>query len=208
MKKLFLTLFICSSIVGSAYANLVVTTNGTTITATDAGKYVFLYDYTQPTLRVFYGGLSPQTWGNVGLYATSLKSPNYAIFSATSLHPCIADLNVHDCMLDASYTGQIQPFIFFGTGFTGTYMLPDIENGVSTMIRNATTSFMAITGFTPAQSISSVGSIFIMPFIGGGIMMLQALLPWIIVLVVLSAFVYFAYRSFRFYGENKRKNIK
>lgn len=77
--------------------------------------------------------------------------------------------------------------------------------GVELMICNATSSFMATTGFTPAQSVSSVGGMFIMPFIGGGIMMFQELSKWMITLAILIATVYFSYRAFKFYGKNNRE---
>lgn len=72
-------------------------------------------------------------------------------------------------------------------------------NSINNLIGNASSTFMATTGFTPSQGITSIGSMFIMPFIGGGIMLLQALTHWIIAIIVLSAFIYFSYRAFMFY---------
>jgi hypothetical protein len=70
---------------------------------------------------------------------------------------------------------------------------------MDTLISNATSSFTTTVGFTPSSAIAWVGTNLIKPIIGGGLDLLYELRYWIIALVVLSAFVYFAYRAFRFY---------
>ena len=70
---------------------------------------------------------------------------------------------------------------------------------MDTLITNATSSFNNTIGFTPASAVTWVGTNLIKPIIGGGLDLLYELRYWIIALVVLSAFVYFAYRAFRFY---------
>ena len=67
------------------------------------------------------------------------------------------------------------------------------------LISNATSSFQTTVGFAPAEAVTWVGTNLIKPIIGGGLDLLYELRYWIIALVVLSAFVYFAYRAFRFY---------
>ena len=67
------------------------------------------------------------------------------------------------------------------------------------LIGNATSSFNATVGFTPADAVTWTGTNLVKPFIGGGVSLLYELRYWIIALVVLSAIIYFAYRAFRFY---------
>lgn len=81
-------------------------------------------------------------------------------------------------------------------------------NGMEQLIANSTSSFMATTGFTPAQGVSSIGNFLIKPIIGGGLMLLLSLLPWIITLILLSAFVYFCFRAFVFFNEAERNRNK
>jgi hypothetical protein len=81
---------------------------------------------------------------------------------------------------------------------------PPPPNPLTVMVNDSTSTFMATTGFTPSQSVTSVGGMFILPFLGGMIMLMESLLPWIIALAVLSAMVFFSYRAFLFYGEKQR----
>lgn len=80
-----------------------------------------------------------------------------------------------------------------------------VLTGIEKMVKNASSTFSATTGFSPGESVASVGNMFIKPIIGGGLMLFTGLLPWIVTLIVLSAFLYFAYRAFKFYGKMKRQ---
>jgi hypothetical protein len=85
--------------------------------------------------------------------------------------------------------------------------IPVVSSGkVEAMIGNATSAFMTTTGFTPASGIQSVGGMFIKPIIGGGLMMLKSLLPWIIAIIMFIMIVKFAFRAFVMYKHNA-KNI-
>lgn len=92
----------------------------------------------------------------------------------------------------------------FGSYYVGTPPPPPITDHVGAMVANATSSFTNAVGFTPAQTVTSVGGMFVLPIIGGGIMLLFTLLKWIIGLAILMVFVRFAFRAFRIYGERKR----
>jgi hypothetical protein len=69
---------------------------------------------------------------------------------------------------------------------------------MGTLIGNATTTFETTTGLTFANVVSFMGDNLKL-LIGSGLGVLQALLPWIIALVVIGAIVYFLYRGFQFF---------
>jgi len=69
---------------------------------------------------------------------------------------------------------------------------------VDTLIGTATTTFEATTGFPVSDVVTFTGDNLGL-VIGSGLGLFQALLPWIIALVVLGAIVYFVYRAFRLF---------
>lgn len=69
---------------------------------------------------------------------------------------------------------------------------------MDTLIGNATSTFNTTTGIEMAEVVTFTGNN-IKLVAGSGLGVLQALLPWIIALVVIGAIVYFLYRAFRFF---------
>ena len=69
---------------------------------------------------------------------------------------------------------------------------------MDTLISNATTTFETTTGVTYDNVVSFIATQLKL-VLGSGLGLLQALMPWIIALVVIGAIVYFLYRAFRFF---------
>jgi len=69
---------------------------------------------------------------------------------------------------------------------------------LDTIITNASTTFLATTGFTLASVVDFMSDM-IKLVIGTGLGVLQALLPWILALVAIGAVVYLLYRAFSFF---------
>jgi len=66
------------------------------------------------------------------------------------------------------------------------------------MINTATSTFLTTTGFSFADVVDWMSDLLKL-VIGSGLGLLNAMLPWIIALVVISAIVYFLFRAFRFF---------
>jgi hypothetical protein len=187
MKKFYISLFTCLSLlsVSSAFAFTVspsapITKNvGQNINISGAGGIDNFTEY--------------YSW-----WTTSNVMVSETLFHLNAVVPVPSTEGTYRLRLTSYATGGTFPIFTDFVSNIYTIVAPP-PPPVETMIGVATSSFMAMTGFTPAQSVSTVGNIFIKPIIGGGLMMLQALLPWIIGLVLLSAFVYSAYRFFRLY---------
>lgn len=71
---------------------------------------------------------------------------------------------------------------------------------MDTLINTATSSFQTTTGFSFASAVSWVGDNLIKLFLGTGLAALDGLKYWIIVLLLISIVVFFAYRAFRRFG--------
>jgi len=69
---------------------------------------------------------------------------------------------------------------------------------LDTIISNASTTFLATTGFSLASVVDFMSDL-IKLVIGTGLGVLQALLPWILALVAIGAVVYLLYRAFSFF---------
>lgn len=69
---------------------------------------------------------------------------------------------------------------------------------MQTLITNATTTFQTTTGVEYTDVVSFMGTQLKL-VLGSGLGVFQALMPWIIALVVIGAIVYFVYRAFRFF---------
>lgn len=69
---------------------------------------------------------------------------------------------------------------------------------MDTIIASSTTSFSTAYGFTYTNLIDFMKT-WLVQIIGAGLGILQALMPYIIGLAVISAIVYFLYRAFRFF---------
>jgi hypothetical protein len=69
---------------------------------------------------------------------------------------------------------------------------------MDSMINTATSTFETTTGFTFSDVVSWMADLLKL-VIGSGLGLLNAMLPWIIALVVISAIVYFLFRAFRFF---------
>lgn len=70
---------------------------------------------------------------------------------------------------------------------------------MDTMINNATSSFLATTGFDVSAVVTWAGDNLIKLFIGSGLAVLYDLRYWIVALVIISAVIYFSYRAFQFF---------
>jgi len=66
------------------------------------------------------------------------------------------------------------------------------------IIATATSTFLTTTGFSLDAVVTWAGTL-VKLVIGTGLAVLQALLPWILALIVISAIVYFLYRALRFF---------
>lgn len=66
------------------------------------------------------------------------------------------------------------------------------------LINTATSTFETTTGFTYSSVVTWMADLLKL-VLGSGLAMLDALMGWIIALVVISAIVYFLYRAFRFF---------
>lgn len=69
---------------------------------------------------------------------------------------------------------------------------------MDTILATATSTFASTTGVTFTQLVDFMADQIKLVF-GSGLAVLDALMPWIIALVVISAIVYFLYRAFRFF---------
>jgi hypothetical protein len=172
---------------------------------------------TNTTVVVFSTtGGGPMYFANGGVYPIYMNSVDYTpvIGDYVALAISLDDYNNDGC---GSFSANLNSC----KGASVSYRLSNVFSitsnststsgcgtGVEKMICNATSSFMATTGFTPAQSVTSVGGMFILPIIGGGLMLFILLLKWIIVLAIISAFVYFSYRAYMFYGKENRGKVK
>jgi hypothetical protein len=210
MKKLLISVLVASSFVYSAFAFTVSPTSGTkivgdTINIAGAGGIDNFTEY-----------YSWWTTGNI--YVAGSET----LFHLNANAPVPSTPGTYKLRLTSFPTGGSFPVFPDFTSGTFTIIAPiygctnplaenynpsaDTDNGscivltgIEKMVKNASSTFSATTGFSPGESVSSVGNIFIKPIIGGGLMLFTSLLPWIIALIVLSAFVFFAYRAFRFY---------
>jgi len=188
MKKTLLSIAILSTILTSAFALNQPIVSGTPCTYPCAvpPSYNFTAGYVEffdpsgnPVLeRYGDGGTINSAYTGIGTWhIVTYNSPSFCY--ASTFSQCLAN-----------YTSAL---------YTSYTILDPNASTIDGMLKNATSSFMGTLGFLPSDGVKSVGSLFIMPIIGGGVMMFQSLMPWIIALVVLSAFVYFSYRAFRFY---------
>lgn len=66
------------------------------------------------------------------------------------------------------------------------------------LIATSSTSFSTAFGFTWVNLVDFMKT-WLLTIIGAGLGILQALMPYIIGLAVISAIVYFLYRAFRFF---------
>lgn len=187
MKKYIITLLLSSTIFSSAFAFTVspsaptTKTIGQTISITGAGGIDNFTEY-----------YSWWTLGNV------MVAGSETLFHLNATVPVPSTAGQYRLRLTSSPTGGVfPPFPDFTSGIYTIVAPPPPP--LSQMMNTASSSFIATTGFSAGGAVTSVGNMFIKPIIGGGIMLFQALLPWIIALIVLSAFFYFAYRAFRFY---------
>lgn len=69
---------------------------------------------------------------------------------------------------------------------------------MDTIIANATSTFNTTVGFEISDVVTWMGDLLKL-VMGTGLGLLQALLPWIVALAVISAIVYFLYKAFRFF---------
>lgn len=69
---------------------------------------------------------------------------------------------------------------------------------MDTLITNASTTFSNAFGFNYASVVEFMED-WLLTLIGSGLGVLQALMPYIIGLAVISAIVYFLFRAFRFF---------
>jgi hypothetical protein len=69
---------------------------------------------------------------------------------------------------------------------------------METLIGTATTTFQTTTGVSYSDVVAFMATQLKL-VLGSGLGLLQALMPWIIALVVIGAVVYFVYRAFRFF---------
>jgi len=69
---------------------------------------------------------------------------------------------------------------------------------MDTLINTATTTFETTTGITLASVVDFLKDQILL-VVGTGLGVLQALLPWIIALIAISAVVYFVYRGLQFF---------
>lgn len=66
------------------------------------------------------------------------------------------------------------------------------------LVGTATSTFETTTGFTFSDVVAWMADLLKL-VIGSGLGLLDALMGWIIALVVISAIVYFLFRAFRFF---------
>lgn len=220
MKKYILSLLICTSIVSSAFAHTLTPNGGTKL----VGETVAISGV--PGIDNFTNYYS--WWTSTNQYVAG--SETYFNFFANPVVPSTPG-QYRLKIVGGSPSGGIYPIFPTLNSNLITVISPvygctnpladnynpsaDTDNGscivltgIEKMVRNSSSTFSATTGFSPGGAVANVGDMFIKPIIGGGLMMLQALLPWIIVLIVLSAFVYFAFRGFRSYMMGKSRNIQ
>ena len=69
---------------------------------------------------------------------------------------------------------------------------------MDTLIASSSSSFSTAYGFSYTDLVSFMKT-WLLQIVGAGLGVLQALLPYIIGLAVISAIVYFLYRAFRFF---------
>jgi len=69
---------------------------------------------------------------------------------------------------------------------------------MDTLISSATSTFETTTGFTYADVVAWMADLLKL-VLGSGLGLLDAMMGWIIALVVISAIVYFLYRAFHFF---------
>jgi len=69
---------------------------------------------------------------------------------------------------------------------------------MDTIINSASTTFQNTTGFTLASVVDFMTDQITL-VIGSGLGLLQALMPWIVALALISGAVYFLYRAFSFF---------
>jgi len=69
---------------------------------------------------------------------------------------------------------------------------------MDSLINTATSTFETTTGFSFADVVTWMSDLLKL-VMGSGLGLLNAMLPWIIALVVISAIVYFLFRAFRFF---------
>jgi len=69
---------------------------------------------------------------------------------------------------------------------------------MDTIISNATSTFNTTTGFELSAVVDWMSSLLLL-ILGSGLGLLQALMPWIVALALISGVVYFLYRAFAFF---------
>jgi len=69
---------------------------------------------------------------------------------------------------------------------------------VGSMISSSSESIIGTFGLSITSYVNFMGT-FVKQILGAGLGVLQALMPWIIAVVVISAIIYFLYRAFRFF---------
>lgn len=200
-----------SSIVSSAFAYDATGIQEPTLIDANTGTYKLqdnIYDIYPHVAVCVWEKESPHGYlGTFNIYTNSMT----IYFSVSALeYPSVSPspnkeyvFRIGDgyCNAGASYA---EAFVSgFGNFYASTNATNDFSvyplNGMEKLRIKTNEKMTSVYGFTPANGMSNVGSMFIMPIVGGGIMLFSLLLPWIIGLAILSAFVYFAYRAFRFY---------
>lgn len=70
-------------------------------------------------------------------------------------------------------------------------------DGLSTMVSDAGTQFSTTTGFTYADLVTKVGD-WLKMFLGGGLGLVDALIGWIIALIIFGIIVSLIFKAMRF----------
>jgi hypothetical protein len=92
----------------------------------------------------------------------------------------------------------LAPFQEFSRNSKRSEQIRDKIKKMDTLISNATSTFQTTTGVS-YQDVVAFMATQLKLVLGSGLGLLQALMPWIIALVVIGAIIYFLYRAFRFF---------